>query len=164
MDDAGQRHLCRIPEIAVEEARRTGCPLVHALVLLDLESSGGLNIFSAPRTPGCGQPHGTPVTQETWQAYLARRDECGPQGAGPLQLTWPPLADEADRLGGAWRPEINVRVGLEHFAGLLRTATVRDAYARWRYGQPESDVEVPPIYVERAMGLLPGWQQVIDGE
>jgi hypothetical protein len=158
VDEQGQRHRCRIPDIAIAEAQRARVDLVHACVLLDLESSGGLNIFSAPRSPGCGQPRGTAVTEQTWREYLARRDECESQGAGPMQLTWPPLADEADRQGGAWRPEVNVRVGLAEFARLLAGNTVRDAYSRWNTGKPGETV-----YATKAMGLLDRWQAVIDG-
>lgn len=158
MDEQGNRHLCRIPEIAVEEAERAEVPLVHACVLLDLESSGGLHIWGPLPASGCGQPHRSPVTQGSYEAYLADRPRCGDQGCGAMQITWHGLQD----LGEVWRPEINVRIGLAEFARLLSKNTVRDAYSRWRYGDPEAEVE-DPEYVERAMTLLPGWQRVIDG-
>lgn len=136
-------------------------PLVHALVLLDKESSGGRNVFGAPKT-ACGQPRWTPVTRETYQEYLTRRAECLTQGVGPLQLTFGPLQDRADAAGGCWDPRISTRVGLAEFARLLSRNTVRDAYSRWRYGDPEAEVD-NPTYVDEAMDLLPRWQQVIDG-
>ena len=159
MDAGGKRHLCRIPDIAIWAAAVTGCPLAHACVCLDLESSGGMNIFSAPRTPGCGQPHGTLVTEQTWQAYLARRNECGTQGAGPLQLTWAATQDMADERGGCWRLDINVRVGLEQFIGhLRRTGSVRDSFSLYNTGKPG-----PSAYADKALALLPSWQRIIDG-
>lgn len=157
-DGTTREHVCRIPELAVAESERAGVPLVHTVTLLDLESSGGLNIWGPLPESGCGQPHRSPVTRESYEAYLARRDECGDQGCGILQITWHGLQD----LGEIWRPEINVRIGLAEFARLLSRNTVRDAYSRWRYGRPEADVE-SPTYVDKAMGLLPGWQQVVDG-
>ena len=159
VDAGGKRHLCRIPDIAIWAAAVTGCPLVHACVLLDLESSGGMNIFSAPRTPGCGQPRGTLVTEQTWQAYLARRDECGTQGAGPMQITWAATQDMLDATGEAWRPEVNIRVGLELFAGhLQRDGDAAKAYSRYNTGRPD-----PSPYSRKAMTLAPGWQRVIGG-
>lgn len=161
-DGTTRRHLCRIPELAVVEAQRTGCPLVHAVTLLDLESSGGLNVFGRPKTD-CGMLRGTEVTEDNYRRYRDHVNECGTQGVGPLQLTWLPLADRADELGGAWRPECNVRAGLDHFAGLAGEHTVRDAYSLWRYGRVEAQVD-DPEYTRRAMTLVPGWQKIIDGQ
>lgn len=132
--------------------------LVHTVTLLDAESSGGLNIWGPLPDSGCGQPHRSPVTEASYRAYLSRRAECGDQGLGPLQITWHGLQD----LGEIWRPEINVRVGLAEFARLLTRNTVRDSFSRWRYGDPEDEVD-NPTYVTEAMALLPEWQQVIDG-
>jgi hypothetical protein len=157
VDTAGRRHLCRIPGVAVAEAEHTGCPLVHACVLLDLESSGGLNVFGVPKRL-CGQPANSPVSEATYTAYKARRDECGSQGVGPLQLTWPPYQDAAEAFGGCWKPEINVRYGLQVFAGHLRRDTVAEAYSRWNTGRPD-----PSPYADKALALLPHWQLVIDG-
>lgn len=132
-------------------------PLVHALVLLDAESSGGLNIFGKPKKP-CGQPHRSPVTPESYAAYLARRDECQSQGVGILQLTWPATQDEADRRGGCWDPHIQAQVGLEQFADLLARYGVEGAFSAWNTGKPG---ETP--YAAKAMGMVDGWQRVING-
>lgn len=156
-DDDGRLHRLLIPEIVLVQAAVTGCPLEHAAVLLELESSGGRNVFSAPKDPR-GMARGSLVTEETYALYLSRRAEAGPQGVGPMQLTWPALQDAADARGGAWRPEINVRVGLEVFASHLRRDSARDAYSRWNTGKPGSS-----SYAARALELLPGWRKVIEG-
>lgn len=130
--------------------------MVYALVLLDMESSGGRNCFGAPKN--CGPPRGSEVTEARYKAYLAARDVCGLQGVGPLQLTFRGFQDAADAAGGAWRPEVNVRVGLAEFARLLQRNSARDSLSRWNTGKPG---ESP--YSQKAMTLLPGWQRVIDG-
>jgi len=140
----------------VAQAQRTGCPLEFALTLLDLESSGGLNIFGTPKKP-CGQPRNREVTEATYRAYLSRRTECGTQGVGPLQLTWGPTQDLADQQGGCWRPEVNVQVGLGVFAGHLQRYGERDAFSRWNTG---ASGDTP--YSQRAMAMLPGWRMLVE--
>jgi hypothetical protein len=39
------------------------------------------------------------------------------QGVGPCQLTWWELQDKADRYGGCWIAQHNIRVGFETLAG-----------------------------------------------
>lgn len=134
----------------------TGCPLVHAAVLLDKESGGGRNIWGP--VPKCGMKQGSPVTLDSYAAYKAKRAECGAQGVGPLQLTWPALQDGADALGGAWVPKYNVQVGLGHFAQLLSGRTVQDAYSMWSTGKVGSSP-----YATDALSRVPKWQKVIDG-
>lgn len=133
---------------------------MHACVLLDLESSGGRNVFGPISSPGCGPPRGSAVTEESYRAYLADRARCGARGVGPLQLTWGPLQDIADEQGGCWRPEINVRVGLELFAGhLTKMADPARSYSLYNTGKPD-----PSPYAAKAMTLLPGWQAVIENQ
>lgn len=131
-------------------------PLALACVLLDAESSGGKNVFGEPKN--CGPARGSEVTEARYKAYLAARDVCGAQGVGPLQLTWIPLQQMADEQGGCWRVEINVRVGLTEFARLLARYSVQDALSAWNTGKPGNSP-----YATKALGLLPGWQKVIDG-
>lgn len=120
-----------------------------------MESSGGLNVFGKPKS--CGPARGTPVTEETYAAYLANRDVCGPQGVGPMQLTFPGFQAAADAAGGCWRPEISVRYGLTVFAEWLRNSTDLDAFSRWNVGKPG-----PSPYATKALDLLPGWRKLID--
>ncbi|MGH9288446.1 MAG: hypothetical protein ACRD0V_09200 [Acidimicrobiales bacterium] len=128
-------------------------------MLLILESSGGLNIWGHDDTD-CDDgdlPYvkGDPVTAAGYATYKARRAECGAQGVGPCQLTWPPHQDRADTLGGCWRPDINCRVGFDILAGHLREHGTRDAFTLYNTGRTG-----PGPYAERAMALLPRWQDV----
>ena len=125
-------------------------------MLLDLESSGGLNTFG--HDPNLCGPVGGPVTEENYRAYLVRRDECGQQGIGPLQLTFRALQDRADALGGAWDPAVNTRVGLGEFVARLRRHTARDSFSLYNTGRAG-----PSSYADKAMALLPHWQHLIGG-
>ena len=99
------------------------------------------------------------MTEESYRAYLRDRDRCGAQGVGALQLTWIPLQQDADARGGCWRPEVNVRVGLELFQGhLVKWVDPAKAFSLFNTGRAD-----PSPYAAKAMLLLPGWQRVVDG-
>lgn len=160
VDDENRRHLVRIGEITVAEAFRVDCPLTAAATMLDMESSGGLMVFGHD-PPRCDAPSyvlGGPVTRESYAAYRARRDECGAQGVGATQLTYPPFQDRADAEGGCWRPEINCRVGFDLLAGDIRKHGIRDAFSIYNTGRPGATA-----YAAKAMTILPRWQRVIEG-
>lgn len=54
------------------------------------------------------------VTEANYTDYVGERDSFDPphcQGVGPTQLTFKGFQDQADRLGGCWKPIINMIVG-----------------------------------------------------
>ena len=122
-------------------ARSSGLKLALACALLEKESSGGQNVFGHdPNTifAGAGE-----VTKEKYLEYRRRRIAAGNrtmQGVGPCQLTWWELQDEADREGGCWKPDVNMRVGFRRLATLInahgpptaRAATTGRATRPWR--------------------------------
>lgn len=146
-------HAILIPDIAVKHAQWVGCDLAAACVMLILESSGGRNVFQG----------GEPVTEESYRAYLATRDETGARGVGPTQLTWPPLQDEADALGGCWVPEVNCRVGFKLLDAHIRAHGHREAFGRYRAGWGWAQDPDAVAYVDEAMGLLATWQAIVAG-
>ncbi|MGH2824938.1 MAG: hypothetical protein ACRDLY_18335, partial [Thermoleophilaceae bacterium] len=108
------------PQAVVEEARRAGLRLPLACALLEKESGGGRNVFGHDPTifVGAGE-----VTRAKYAEYKRRRIASGNrlmQGVGPCQLTWWEFQDSADREGGCWRPEINMRIGFRHLAALIK--------------------------------------------
>jgi hypothetical protein len=117
--------------------------------MLILESSGGRNVFQG----------GDPVTKQLYLAYLADRDTTGALGIGPCQLTWPPLQDRADELGGCWDPAVNCRVGFELLADHIERHGYERAFAAYNTGRPE-----PNAYSAQAMELLATWQAIVAGE
>jgi peptidoglycan hydrolase-like protein with peptidoglycan-binding domain len=117
------------PKTCVAEAARAGLRLELAAALLEKESAGGHNVFGHDRD-GSGKyifpaRDGTvKVTKELYVEYRQRRVASGNkamQGVGPCQLTWFSFQDEADKLGGCWKPQINMRVGFRRLATLVRT-------------------------------------------
>jgi hypothetical protein len=137
----------------MDVARQVGVPLEYALTLLDLESSGGLNVWGHDAVK-CG-PVGGDVTEANYKAYLANRDTCGSQGCGPMQLTFRGFQDEADRRGGCWVPRINIEVGLEAFARNYVLAGDRAAFKAYN-GKD--------TYATEAVVRLEMWRRVIQGE
>lgn len=101
------------------EARRAGVAISLALAIFEQES-GGQNVFGHDPTifVGAGK-----VTKGKYAQYLSQRGPSGRggmQGVGPGQLTWWATQDQADRLGGCWKPKYNIRVALETLASNLR--------------------------------------------
>jgi hypothetical protein len=119
------------PEVTLREARRARVQVRLAAALLEQESSGGANVFGhdAVRSP---QIVGGPVTRERYRQYRQMQHEgLGAQGVGPCQLTWPGFQDEADRLGGCWKPAINMRVAFTHLQVLTDRYGFDDGLRRY---------------------------------
>jgi peptidoglycan hydrolase-like protein with peptidoglycan-binding domain len=117
------------PKLCAAEAARAGLRLEFAAALLEKESFGGQNVFGHDRD-GSGKyifpaRDGTvKVTKELYLEYKRRRVASGNkamQGVGPCQLTWFSFQDDADKEGGCWKPQINMRIGFRRLATLMRT-------------------------------------------
>jgi len=116
------------PKVCVAEAERAKLPLHFAAALLEKESGGGHNVFGHDRDRSGkyifpARDGTVKVTKELYQEYKRRRIASGNkvmQGVGPCQLTWFSFQDEADKEGGCWKPQINMRVGFRRLASLMR--------------------------------------------
>lgn len=146
----------RMPELAVAESARTDTRLACACVLLVKESGGGMNVYGHDPVSCDGTPRGGPVTEENYRAYKANRSRCGAQGVGPVQLTWPGFQDRADEQGGCWRPDVNIRVGLDIFSGYMRVDGMRTAYRKYNGSGPAAE-----RYADDAISRTPGFQQIV---
>jgi hypothetical protein len=118
-------------QAVVEEAKRAGLRLPLACALLEKESGGGRNVFGHDPTifVGAGE-----VTRAKYREYKKRRVGSGNtqmQGVGPCQLTWWEFQDAADREGGCWRPEVNMRVGFRHLVALINQHGEADGARRY---------------------------------
>ena len=127
------------PETVIEQADHTNLPLHIACALLEKESGGGRNVFGSDPTifAGAGE-----VTQEKYEDYKRQRvasDNRQMQGVGPCQLTWWEFQDEADRAGGCWRPEINMRIGFGHLAALIDQHGESDGVRRYFGSGPAAE-------------------------
>ena len=157
----------------VAEADRAGLPYAVACVMLMLESSvrgpdgvvrGGHNVYGHDRGACFSDPGIHYVTEENYQQYLkCVRDGGKRNGVGPAQLTYWSLQGKADERGGCWDPTVSTSVGIEHLADQVRRHGARDGFAFYNTGRAyvPSKPPAPPNYAEKAMALLPRWEQVV---
>ena len=120
----------KIPAAMFTAAQYAGLPLALAASTLMQESGGGTNEWGHDPTlfiGGFDKKHnhafGEIVTEPAYKEYLLQRGtrgQGGMQGVGPCQLTYFSFQDEADRLGGCWKPLANMKVGFSDMAHLIR--------------------------------------------
>ena len=99
-------------------ARKCGMPLALGCSILMQETSGGVNEFGHDPTIFVGAGL---VTEDLYLQYRAQRNKTGmQQGVGPCQLTDSSLQNEADNLGGCWKPVVNMYVGFKYLLDMIR--------------------------------------------
>lgn len=116
------------PFLTVEALRRERIKPQTALAMLEKESALGRNIFgcdhgvSGAHPPYCGHA----VTEARARALF---DSPFANGVGPCQLTHKEgYVRPARKMGGEWRPYINMRVGFAGFRRLVeRTGSIFEA-------------------------------------
>lgn len=135
LDRMGIKH----PAWTIQLARDNGIPISLAASILIQESGGGRNVFGHDpvnprnatlldrrRVRWLNKMKGRKVNRYRYKRYkFYRRRGYGMQGVGPMQLTWYTFQDQADKMGGAWRPYLNMKVGFALLARYLR-ATPND--------------------------------------
>ena len=120
----------------VKEAGAFGVDVALVCAVADIES-GFTNVFGHDTVPNPikSPPRPAPdlvVTKQLYDQYLHHRNlGKGAQGVGPMQLTDPGLQDEADRAGGCFVPEINIRIGAKHLARLIARHGLREGVERY---------------------------------
>lgn len=120
----GRELGCRMPLTTLRATRAAKIPYYVGCAFLQQETGGGRNVFGHDPSvfSGAGK-----VTKAKYLRYKAVRERTGQmQGVGPMQLTWHTFQDRADRLGGAWKPYVNMLVGFRHLADL------HDDHGSWR--------------------------------
>ena len=119
MDQAALNGIA-IPKIAMHVSRQYNFPFPITCVVLERESMGGNNVYGGDDTIWQGH-HLRKVTQQNYAEYRVERDwHKKAQGVGPMQLTFIPLQDEADAMGGCWNPYVNVLTGVNFLDKKLR--------------------------------------------
>ena len=111
------------------ECERHGLPASLVCAVIEVET-GFQNVFGhdVVRNPVKSPPggllagHRGPSTSATCSF---RAQGLGNQGVGPMQLTSPGLQDRADALGGCWKVDPNIRVGVEYLAGNIQRLGLR---------------------------------------
>lgn len=153
-----------IPLRALVAARKAKLPLAAACTLLMKESGGGDNVYGHDRDGSGkvifhGQSGRVAVTKENYAEYKRMRGaggKGGMQGVGPCQLTWFEFQDDADERGGCWDPAVNMLVGFEMLAGLIRHNGMREGFRRYNGTGPAAEK-----YADDAMERLPVWDAIL---
>lgn len=126
------------PVLAWDAAQKAGVTFVVACALLEQESAGGQNVWGHDQTWMIGYPV---MSADSYAVYKAHRSRFGNQGVGPCQLTSSDLQDQADALGGCYKPFPNMLVAF----GLLKSwfdegLTYHDAWVRYNGSQNYADI------------------------
>jgi len=141
-----------IPEIAWDASRAVGVPYWATCAFLIQESSGGHNIFG--HDSGCPFYGAGTVTEAKYKAFTVERDAQGrSQGVGPMQLTWRGFQDQADAMGGCWKPMINVTVGLKALKSSIDAGKTWHEAARIYNGAE--------AYADQMDGRFELWKQLL---
>jgi hypothetical protein len=129
---AGARYSLRI----VLEARRAEIPISLAFAIVEQES-GFMNIFGNDRQ--AWRPKGGAVTKAAVAELLRRVAKGEPSnGVGLTQLTWPGFIRAANRMGGAWKPKYQLRVGFDHLAKCIQTFGLKRGLSVYNSGSPDN--------------------------
>jgi hypothetical protein len=158
-----KRHGMKNTIRTAQEARKAGLSYASGFALTEKESSTGDNVFGHDRRADGtyifpARDGRVPVTEAVYKAYKRSRDTGGKgrggmQGVGPVQLTWWELQDQADALGGCWKPRINMRVGFTRLADLMRNHGVRGGARRYNGAGPRAEAYADSYVALRAKWL-----------
>jgi hypothetical protein len=122
----------------VQEARRSGIPISLGAALVEQESNFR-NVFGHDPVK-TGQIKGGPVTRARYLRYKAmRKAGRGMQGVGLTQLTFFAFQDRADKLGGAWKPANQLRVGFQLLRDLIEQHGQAEGIARYNGTGPAAE-------------------------
>jgi hypothetical protein len=157
--DTLRAHGIVYPESTITAAHTANMDLWVACTNLQLETSGGRNVFGHDPTSSIPASwKGTTVTRAKYLVYKAARGRLGLQGVGPCQLTSAGLQDQADRLGGCWRPEKNMIVGFRFLHALIKQwGSVRLGFQHYNGSGPAA-----VLYGRRAADLVHHWRLIIE--
>jgi murein DD-endopeptidase MepM/ murein hydrolase activator NlpD len=136
----------RYEDAIVRESKRYGVPVSLVCAVLEVET-GFQNVFGHDdvRNPIKSPPRGLlAVTEARYRQYLKfRHAGLGNQGVGPMQLTSPGLQDRADALGGCWKVDPNIRVGVEYLAGNIQRLGLRRGVIAYNGAEAYADLVFP---------------------
>jgi|GEM_PF-6799246 len=142
----------------VREAGNFDLPVSLVCAIVEIESSF-TNVFGHDGVTNTIKSHfGQPnlvVTQELYEEYRRQRDlGKGNQGVGPMQLTDTSLQADADRSGGCWKAEINIRVGCKELARHIARLGLERGIQRYN-----GSADYPP----KVLPLKRKWDRLLAG-
>ncbi len=133
-----KRHGFKKPLTMLDEADRAGISHALAAALTEQESTNGSNVFG--HDPVRNTVKGGAVTEARYKEYKRQRKAgMGMQGVGPVQLTWWEFQDAADKMGGAWRPRYNWRVGFTRLRALIKEHGFAKGIERYNGSGPAAE-------------------------
>ena len=151
--------------IAIEEGAKVGIGPALAIAIMEKES-GGKNVWGHDPTIFIGgydrknRRYWTNrlkwrgyVNEAGYREYKRQRGPTGRggmQGVGPCQLTWYAIQDAADRLGGCWKPRINIRVGFTTLAALIEAHGLQQGIRRYNGSGPRAEAYARDVLEKRA--------------
>lgn len=116
--------------------RHDGVIAVSLGIAIQEQESNGRNIFGADENAPFTHK---PVTKaRVLQLVEHVRGGGKSNGVGPMQLTFLPFIEEANRDGGAWVPAVNISTGLGIIADHVKQHGVRKGLATYNGGSPNS--------------------------
>lgn len=133
--------------------------LARCLALLENESAGRNEFGSEGPGDDGAYRWGGEVTEAGYRILRQlEADGYGDNGVGPVQLTWPGYQDEADRIGGCWRPRYSMAVGFVTLHRLIqREGSVQGGYGAYNgsgyYG----------AYAQEAVARAGLWEERLRG-
>ena len=142
----GMHHALKI----AQEARREGIAYDLAYALVEQETTTGRNVFGHDPTIFAGAGR---VTKSKYLRYRFARRGSGNklmQGVGLTQLTWWAFQDEADQMGGCWKPRIQVRLAFRHLRRLIRAHGTPDALRAYNGSGPAAVAYSKSVQKRRA--------------
>jgi hypothetical protein len=116
--------------------RHDGVIPVSLGVALQEQESNGRNIFGADSNAPFA--HLAVTKERVLQLVEHVRAGGTSNGVGPLQLTFLPFIEEANRDGGAWKPSVNIATGLGIIAANVSRHGVRGGLATYNAGNPQA--------------------------
>jgi hypothetical protein len=140
--------------LVIEAAVKAGIPRSRGFALIQTETNFR-NIYGHDPTIFAG--HGR-VTADNYARYKRERGHTHMQGVGPAQLTYWSIQDDADRIGGCWKPEANLLVGFRYLAESCRNLGTRQGIAAYNGAGAAAQA-----YASRVMSRERGWKRVLLG-
>lgn len=148
---AGAKHSLRI----IWEARRARIPHSLGFALVEQESDFE-NVFGNDYVSST-QVRGGKVTEQAYKVYRAKRQMgLGMQGVGLTQLTWFTYQDAADKLGGAWIPRNQLRIGFKVLSDLIQQRGLKNGLALYNGKGPAAR-----RYADEVMAKQTRWRKVL---
>lgn len=141
----GMHHTIKI----AQEARGAGIPYDLAYAIVEQETGTAQNIFGHDPTIYAGAGH---VTKAGYLRYKHLRGTPGRhmQGVGLIQLTWWEFQDGADRMGGCWKPRIQLRKGFRDLHGLMKRLGTHDGIRAYNGSGPAAEAYAKSVAARRA--------------